>query len=185
MRVRWLGNSCVEILGKEHFLIDPNFLVEPEDRVKLVFVTHEHPDHFDIQKFRRLNAGLVAPYPVLSMYNLDGERAEVGKEFEGVKIFESWCLKSEESVSYFYQGVLHSGDSARFPEVEDVRLVFTACFPDFYDDYVNAFRRMKPEIVVPFHFSEHNRYVAESLKQRLEKKRIDCRILRIVESIEI
>nr|MDO8082933.1 MBL fold metallo-hydrolase [Candidatus Freyarchaeota archaeon] len=185
MRIRWLGNSCVELLGERRFLIDPNFLVEPEDGVELVFVTHEHADHFDIQKFKKLNAGLVAPYTVLSMYHLDGKRAEVGKEFEGVKILESWCLKSEESVSYFYEGILHPGDSARFPEAEDVRLVFTACFPDFYDDYVNAFMRMKPEIVVPFHFSEQKRYIAEGLKKRLDRKRIYCRILGVGESIDI
>ncbi|MFB0563853.1 MAG: MBL fold metallo-hydrolase [Candidatus Lokiarchaeia archaeon] len=185
MKLRWLGNSCVEILGKRHFLIDPNFLVEPEKGVELVFVTHEHPDHFDIQKFNTLKVGLVAPYSVLSMYNLEGKRAEIGKEFEGVKIFESWCLKSEESVSYFYEGVLHPGDSARFPEVSDVKLVFTACFPDFYADYVNAFKKMKPEMVIPLHFSEQKRYTAEGLKERLDKERIDCRILRVGESIEI
>ncbi|WXG39540.1 MAG: MBL fold metallo-hydrolase [Candidatus Freyarchaeum deiterrae] len=166
-------------------MIDPNFLVEPENGVEQVFVTHEHVDHFDIQKFGKLNARLVAPYPVLSMYNLYGERAEAGREFDGVKIFESWCLKSEESVSYFYEGVLHSGDSARFPEVEDVKLVFTACFPDFYADYVSAFKRMKPGIVIPFHFSEQKRYIAEDLRKRLEKERIDCRILRVGEPIEI
>jgi L-ascorbate metabolism protein UlaG (beta-lactamase superfamily) len=185
MRVKWLGNSCVELLGERHFLIDPNFLVEPEDGVELVFVTHEHPDHFDVQKFRKLEARLVAPYSVLGRYNLDGDKAEVGKEFEGVKILESWCLKSEESVSYFYEGILHNGDSARFPEVEDVKLVFTACFPDFYADYVSAFKRMKPEIVVPFHFSEQRRYIAEDLKEKLLRERIDCRILRVGESIEI
>jgi len=185
MKVRWLGNSCVEIIGKSHLLIDPNFLVEPEEGVELVLVTHEHSDHFDIQKFKKLNARLVAPYTVLGMYNIDGERAEVGKEFKGVKIFDSWCLKSEGSVSYFYEGVLHPGDSARFPEVEDVKLVFTACFPDFYADYVSAFKRMKPELVIPFHFSEQKRYIAEDLRERLEKIRINCRILRVGESIEI
>lgn len=185
MKVRWLGNSCIEILGKRHFLIDPNFLVEPEKGVELVFVTHEHGDHFDIQKFKKLKVGLVAPYSVLSMYNLDGERAEIGKEFEGVKVFESWCLKSEESVSYFYEGVLHPGDSARFPDVNEVKLVFTACFPDFYEDYVNAFKKMKPELVIPFHFSEQKKYTAEGLKDRLDKERIDCRILSVGESVDI
>ncbi|MEM2144461.1 MAG: MBL fold metallo-hydrolase [Candidatus Jordarchaeaceae archaeon] len=185
MRIRWLGNSCVEFLGEKHFLIDPNFLVEPEGGVNFVLVTHEHIDHFDVQKFRKLNARLIAPYTVLSMYNLDGMIAKVGEEFEGVKVYESWCLKSEESVSYFYEGVLHAGDSARFPEVEGVKLVFTACFPDFYEDYVNAFMRLKPEIVVPFHFSEQKRYIAEDLKKKLDNKRIKCRILRVGESIEI
>lgn len=185
MKIRWLGNSCVEILGERHFLIDPNFLIEPEENVELVFVTHEHTDHFDIQKFKKLKTGLVAPYSVLSMYNLEGEKAEVGKEFEGVRVLESWCLKSEESVSYFYEGVLHPGDSARFPEVSGVKLAFTACFPDFYEDYVNAFKRIKPELVVPIHFSEQKRYSAEDLKKRLEKKRIYCKILRVGEHIEI
>lgn len=185
MKVRWLGNSCVEILGKRHFVIDPNFLIEPQQGVEMVFVTHEHPDHFDIQKFKILNAPLVAPYTVLSMYGLEGSRAEVGKEFEGVKILESWCLKSEESVSYFYGGILHSGDSARFPEVRGVKLVFSACFPDFYEDYVNAFMKMKPQMVVPFHFSEQKRYIAEEFKERLDKKGINCRILRVGETVDI
>ncbi|NIQ06659.1 MAG: MBL fold metallo-hydrolase, partial [Candidatus Korarchaeota archaeon] len=65
---------------------------------------------------------------------------------------ESYCWGTEESVSYFYEGLLHAGDSAEFPEVEDVKLVFTACFPDYYKDYVRAFRRLSPELVVPFHY---------------------------------
>ncbi len=185
MKVRWLGNSCVEILSERHLVIDPNFLAEPERGVELVLVTHEHPDHFDIQKFKTLNAPLVAPHPVLSMYNLEGKRAKVGEEFEGVKILESWCLKSEESVSYFYEGILHSGDSARFPEVRGVKLVFSACFPDFLEDYTNSFMKMRPQMVVPFHFSEQKRYVAEEFKKQLDKKGISCRILKVGESLEL
>ncbi len=42
MRVRWLGNSCVEIFGKKHVVIDPNYIVEPKQEIDYLLVTHEH-----------------------------------------------------------------------------------------------------------------------------------------------
>ncbi len=186
MKVRWLGNSCVEIFGEEHIVIDPNYVVEPEKGIDYVLVTHEHDDHFDLEKFKALDAKqLVAPEFVLEQYGLEGIRAEAGKEINGIKILESWCWGSKESYSYFYNGVLHPGDSAKFPDAGGIKLVFTACFPDYYDDYVNEFLRLKPELVVPFHYSEKKRSNAEGLKDRLDKEGINCRIVEVGEEIEV
>jgi L-ascorbate metabolism protein UlaG (beta-lactamase superfamily) len=185
MKVRWLGNSCIEVLEPKHIVIDPNYVVEPEKGVEIVFVTHEHADHFDAEKYTKLNAKLVAPEAILKEFNLEGVKAEVGKEIEGVRILKSWCWGAKESYSYFYNGVLHTGDSAKFPDVRGIRVVFTACFPDFYDEYISEFKRLKPELVIPFHYSEKKKSNAEGLKKRLDEEGIKCRILGVGEEIEI
>ena len=162
MRIRWLGNSCVEILDEKHILIDPNYLVEPYKGVEIVLVTHEHSDHFDKKKFEKLNVEkLIAPKATLEEYELDGIEAKPGMEIEGIRVYESWCWRAKESCSYYYNDILHAGDSAKFPDVEDVKLVFTACFPDYYEEYLKEFKRLKPELIVPFHYS------AEKLRMQL------------------
>ncbi len=186
MRLRWLGNSCVEIVADKRILIDPNYVVEPEQPIDIVLVTHEHSDHIDTEKLKKLEyQKLVAPRFVLENFKLEGLAAKPGDEIDGIRVFESWCWKAEESVSYYYAGVLHAGDSAKFPDVENVKVVFTACFPDFYSDYVAEMKRLKPELVVPIHFSPEKRKNAEGLKAKLEEAGIDCRILEIGESFEI
>lgn len=82
-------------------------------------------------------------------------------------------------------GVLHPGDSAKFPEVKGVKVVFTACFPDFYPKYVEELKRLKPKLVIPFHYSPKKRSNAEGLKEMLEREKIACRIIEIGEEIEI
>jgi L-ascorbate metabolism protein UlaG (beta-lactamase superfamily) len=186
MKLRWLGNSCIEILEPRHIVIDPNYILEPKEGVEIVFVTHEHSDHFDLEKFRKLSARqVIAPETVFEEFGFEGIKAEVGKEVEGVKILESWCLGAKESFSYFYNGILHPGDSAKFPRVKEVKLAFTACFPDFYDEYISEFKRLKPELVVPFHYSEKKRSNAEGLKEKLDREGIECRIVEVGEVLEI
>lgn len=187
MKLKWLGNSCVEIFADKHILIDPNFVIEPEPNIDYVLITHEHSDHIDVEKLKGLDyKKLIAPEYTLKFYDLEGIKAKVGEEFEGIKILPSWCWKSEESVSYFYNGILHTGDSAKFPDIEGVKVVFTACFPDFYDDYVSEMKRLKPDLVVPIHYDPERKLKnAEGLKDRLEKEGINCRIVDVGEVIEV
>ncbi|ADB57445.1 MBL fold metallo-hydrolase [Archaeoglobus profundus] len=187
MKLRWLGNSCVEIIDDLHTVIDPNYVIEPEPEIDYVLVTHEHNDHIDVEKLKSLKyKHLVAPEYTLKLYNLEGIKAEVGKELDGIRILPSWCWKAEESVSYYYKGVLHSGDSAKFPDVKDVKVAFTACFPDFYDDYVREMKRLKPELVIPIHYDPERKLKnAEGLVERLRNEGINARIVKIGEVVEI
>ena len=186
MRIKWLGNSCVEIVDEKHILIDPNYIVEPYEGVEIVLVTHEHSDHFDKEKFERLNAKkLIAPKATLEEFNLKGIKAKPGMKIDGIRVFESWCWKAKESCSYFYKGILHAGDSAKFPDIEGVKVVFTACFPDFYGDYLNEFRRLKPELIIPFHYNLEKIENAEGLKKLLDKERFNCKILDVGGEVEI
>jgi L-ascorbate metabolism protein UlaG (beta-lactamase superfamily) len=45
MRIRYLGHSCIEIVGKHHILIDPDFTRDPKPGVEYVLITHAHMDH--------------------------------------------------------------------------------------------------------------------------------------------
>jgi len=186
MRVRWLGNSCIEIFGRRHLVIDPNFKVQPEPGVDYVLVTHEHADHFDMDCYRQINAQLIAPRTTLDEYGLDSIiEARAGEEIDGIKILESFCWKSKESYSYFIDGLLHSGDSARFPDVSDVKVVFTACFPSNFDDYILEFQRLKPELVVPIHFDEEKKGNAIELGERVKETGIEFRLLEVGEVLEV
>ena len=185
MKVRWLGNSCIEIFGSKHIVIDPNFLVPPEQGVDLVLVTHEHADHFDTDCYKQIGAPLIAPRTTLDEYGLNGIEARVGEEIDGIKVLESSCWKSPESVSYLTDGLLHSGDSAKLPDANDVKVVFTACFPSNYDDYIAEFQRLGPELIVPIHFKEEKKEDAIGLGKRIEEAGMKFRILDVGESLDI
>lgn len=61
MKVRYLGHSCVEIIGRHHILIDPDFTREPELGVEFICITHAHDDH--IGRVAELPTGFVVAAP--------------------------------------------------------------------------------------------------------------------------
>lgn len=61
MRVRFLGHSCVEIVGRRHILIDPDFTHNPEPDVEYILVSHAHRDH--IGRVAELAGGKVVAAP--------------------------------------------------------------------------------------------------------------------------
>jgi L-ascorbate metabolism protein UlaG (beta-lactamase superfamily) len=185
MEVRWLGNSCIEILKDKHLVIDPNFKVAPQDGVDLVLVTHEHADHFDMDCYNQINAPIIAPRATLLEHRLTGVEARPGEDYNGIKVLESFCWKSKESVSYLTYGLLHSGDSAKLPDINGVKAIFTACFPGNYDDYMEGFKRIKPELVIPIHFSEDKKGDAIGLGERVKEAGMNFRLLEIGETVDI
>jgi len=188
MKVRWLGNAALEVFGDKHILIDPNFTVEPLEEPKLVLLTHEHDDHFSPEDYSKLGkqVELYAPALSLEKFDVEGTAVTPREKIWNIDVLDCDCYGSDESVSYFYNGLLHAGDSAHFPDVEGVKAVFTACFPDYYDDYLEAFQRLEPEIVVPFHYDpEEDMEDAEGLKKRLEEEDIPNKVLKPGDHIEI
>ncbi len=122
----------------------------------------------------------------MKAFGVRGDAVEAGDEVDGVKVLKSYCWGSEESVSYFHRGLLHAGDSAKFPEARGIKLVFSACFPDYYDDYVRAFKRLKQDLVVPFHYDvEGGLDMAKGLKEKLDKEGINCKLIEIGESVKV
>jgi len=61
MKIRFLGHSCIEIIGYRHILIDPDFTAEPEPSVEYICVTHGHQDH--IGRLAEIPTGVVVASP--------------------------------------------------------------------------------------------------------------------------
>ena len=188
LKVRWLGNACLEVFGEKHFLIDPNFLVNVKKFLEFILITHEHADHYSPEKCAKIlpKTTVYAPRTTLDKFGIEGVAVKTGDKIDGIEVLESDCWGSEESVSYFYKGLLHSGDSAKFPEIDGVKLVFTACFLDYYEDYMRAFKRLRPDLVIPFHYDvQKSPDNAVGLKQMCKERGINCRLLKVGEYIEI
>jgi len=61
MKIRFLGHSCIEIIGYRHIVIDPDFTTEPESGVEYICVTHGHQDH--IGRLAEISTGVVIASP--------------------------------------------------------------------------------------------------------------------------
>lgn len=77
MKSRWLGNSCIEIIGQQHLLVDPNFFLAAQPEVDLILVTHEHRDHFH-EKAKGLEAPIWAPQSAVEAFDLEATIVEPG-----------------------------------------------------------------------------------------------------------
>jgi L-ascorbate metabolism protein UlaG (beta-lactamase superfamily) len=61
MKVRFLGHSCIEIVGYRHILIDPDFTIEPESGIEYICITRGHKDH--IGRLAEIRTGVVVASP--------------------------------------------------------------------------------------------------------------------------
>ncbi len=183
MEITWLGEACVEIQAKYDIIIDPNYQIEPEIDPDLILITHEHDDHINPAKLDNFpDAEIFAPYTVYEKFDLSGKKVKPGENIaEEIQVMECDCYGSEFSVCYFYNGLLHTADSASFPDPGcNVELVFSACFPDFYEDYLDSCKKLEPDLVIPYHYDpeeKNGREEAEGLISRLNQEGFNTRML--------
>ncbi len=191
MLVRFLGEACVEIEDDLNILIDPNYETQPETTPDIILVTHEHDDHFDMNVLEKYpGAKIYGPKSFFNNFDVDGEIIESGETIKNdIKVMECDCYNSEESVCYFYKGIYHTADSADYPKPEEnVKLIFTASFKDFFNEYLTRVKDIKPEIVIPYHFnSEAKKEVKEAMKLNkiLREAGYDSRLLKPGDFIKI
>lgn len=183
MKFRWLGNSCVEIVGRKHILIDPNYLIDPQPAIDYILVTHEHSDHFDAEKVRKLSGQIVAPRSVLDEFGVDARIVEPGDILENIRVVESFCWKSRGSVGYLIEDrrrLLHLGDSTKFPEVK-ADVAFVPVFPEYHDEIASGVMQIGASLVIPIHYSDEKRRNAEMLGKKIEI----CKLIRPGEWMEL
>ena len=107
MKVRYLGHSCIEIIGKSHVLIDPDFTREPEKGVEYILVSHAHRDH--IARIAEIPTGIVvASENVCDIaFDLGVSRdrllpVSVGDQIENIKILHGFSMVGGFIYSLFY-----------------------------------------------------------------------------------
>ncbi|MGM0419751.1 MAG: MBL fold metallo-hydrolase [Bacillota bacterium] len=191
MEVKWLGNACLEVKGKEIILIDPSCKIRPESIPNKILVTHEHDDHIDpnlLEKFT--NVDLYAPSSVCNKFGVEGKEVQGGDIINScIQVLSCDCYGSEQAVSYYYDGLLHTADAAEFPKPEGkVKVVFSACFKDFYSDYIASCKRLNPDLVIPYHYDYEDvdeLEEAKGLVTRLEAEGFEAKIIKPGEEIVI
>jgi len=107
MKVRYLGHSCIEIIGKNHILIDPDFTREPEKGVEYILVSHAHRDH--IARIAEIPTGIViASEDVCDIaFDLGVSRdrlfpVSVGDQIENIRVLPGFSMVGGFIYSLFY-----------------------------------------------------------------------------------
>jgi len=107
MKVRYLGHSCIEIMGQHHILIDPDFTREPEKGVEYILVSHAHKDH--IARIAEIPTGIVVASEdvcdIASDLGVSRDRlfpVSVGDQIENIHILPGFSMVSGPVYSLFY-----------------------------------------------------------------------------------
>jgi len=100
MKIKYLGHSCVEILGKHHILIDPDFTHPPLPDVDFICVSHAHKDH--IGKIASVPSGLILAAPdvceIAHKMGIPESRlkpVKAGEQIENIKILPGFSAVNE------------------------------------------------------------------------------------------
>lgn len=191
MKIRWLGNSCLEISGEKNILIDPSYMKKPQIEPDIILITHEHSDHIDPDKLEEFkDYKLYAPSSVFEEHDISGETIQAGDTIENdIKVIGVDAYGTEEAVCYYYNGLYHTADASNYKDPgEEVEVLFTACFPNLYNDYLKSIRNVQPELTIPYHIDPGDKEDLEDLnglKNFLIEHDIKTRILQMGEELEI
>lgn len=107
MRVRHLGHSCVEILGHNHILIDPDYTQNPEPNIEFILVSHAHMDH--IARIAELPTGnVLASADVCEIavkLGVDKDRVYpvvAGNKVRNIQILPGFSMVNDPLYTFFY-----------------------------------------------------------------------------------
>jgi len=107
MKLRYLGHSCVEIIGRNHIVIDPDFTREPEPEIKFILVSHAHMDH--IARIAELPTGKIIASPdtcrIAGKLGVSEERmypVYPGSKVENIIVLPGFSQVNNPVYSFFY-----------------------------------------------------------------------------------
>jgi L-ascorbate metabolism protein UlaG (beta-lactamase superfamily) len=187
MKFRWLGNSCIEVIGERHLLIDPNFEVNPEEEIDYILVTHEHKDHFK-ESANVLPGEILAPRSVIDEYKLSAIEVFAGEKIENIEIVECSCLGSKESVGYLISDelkLLHIGDCVDSPKIK-TDIMFVPIFEEYHKEILESIERCEAKFVYPFHFNPKSKLnLATQLVEKIRKAGSKAEIMGLGRWIEL
>jgi len=124
MKIRYLGHSCVEIIGSHHILIDPDFTFPPQPGVEYICLTHAHKDH--IGKVAEVQSGtILASADICEIVERRGipfsriRPVSPGEEIDSVTILPGYSLTNQPA--YVFMNLL---TRRRLPEPGGTPLSF-------------------------------------------------------------
>lgn len=193
IKVKWLGNAALLVEDEKTIVIDPAFKTEVEAEADIVLITHEHDDHIneeDLAAVSTEETSVYAPRSVYDKFDIEGEVVQAGDMIEDeIKVLDVDCYNAEESVAYFYKGLYQTADASDYPDPgEDIKLLFTACFNDYFSDYLEKVIKLNPEMAVPYHYDPEERQEllqAKGLSSKFDQIGCNSKVIEIGEELEI
>mgnify|MGYP006296974895 CR=1 FL=1 len=209
INIRFLGGACVEIIGEEdHIIIDPNYKIAPQKGINTILITHEHEDHVDVDKIKKIQDTYIRENKELKLYGPKSVDEKLSLEMNLIedeelvqlhngrfKVFKIDCWKAESCVAYLIwvegRTILHTADSAKYSDTlhklkQHIDCCFVACFEDYYEDYFEFVKRLSPKLVIPYHFQKGEEEMAKNLVEFMkENDRVNAKFLEIGGKVDI
>ena len=200
MNIKINCHSSIKIESEKTIWIDPFKIKEKENNADIIFITHNHYDHYsreDIEKVIKENTIIVAPKTIDILEKNEVIKVEPNKEYEiqGIKvetvpaynINKNFHPKENKWVGYIIEiegkRLYIAGDTDANPDNENVDcdIAFIPIGGTYTMNAMEAAEftnKINPKIVIPIHYGE-----IVGTKQDEEKfiglinKNIQCKIL--------
>jgi L-ascorbate metabolism protein UlaG (beta-lactamase superfamily) len=180
---------------------------EEIDRADLIFISHEHFDHFEkdtVEKIvGRTGALVIAPNCVLRELSIPSSNkmeAVVGDEFvvKGVEVKVVQAIHPQSSCPVGYiikkggKSIYHAGDTYEFGGMFDIKVDY-ALLPvggtytmDIYSAY-KAAKELNCRYIIPMHYNTHER-IRQNMSEfarEIESNKVKPIIMKVGQRIEI
>lgn len=190
LKVEWLGHASFRITDAEIIYIDPYKPPKDMKKSNLIFVTHDHYDHCDVNNIKELSSATgVIIAPASCAEQLTGMNVRIvkpGDKFEtnniGIEVVSAYNTskfassgepyhKKDKCVGYVItidgKRIYHAGDTDFINEMKDIKNIDVALVPIggvfTMDDKeaAQAVNAIKPKIVVPMHYNTFDKIRAD------------------------
>ncbi|MBP2327386.1 L-ascorbate metabolism protein UlaG (beta-lactamase superfamily) [Kibdelosporangium banguiense] len=196
MKLTHFGHACVRVQdGDQVLVIDPGTFSDAEAALSgatAVLVSHEHPDHVDVEALKAARAA----NPALTVHTHAALAAELGEEAVAVAADETFTaagftvkavggmhaevidgLPGCPNLGYLVNGLYHPGDSLFVPAEEVGTLLVPAAGPWVkISDAISFVRAVRPARAFPIHDIQLSKIGLEYFDAWLEEETDYARI---------
>ena len=193
-KIRYLGGSCVEIIGlREHVIIDPVYYEDPIEGVNIILISSDNPDHFQLKHLQQImdkftesennNLQIYGPKSIKKKLKTIG-RADQLKSIKtrgnllesdlNIKAFNLTCRKEKKchgfTITKRNVSILCTSSSISFSNrvkkiMNDVDYAFIPSFEDHNQVYFDFLLSINPKVIFPYHFKPGQEEAAKRMTE--------------------